>query len=147
MLLGTIADVKEFEGPGGNENQSSRVQAVVDWFGPSDFLTLGPKDTRTKLLGGDALQNKPMAIKASPMTYVSTDSAPFLIMHGDADKTVALSQSETFAQALKLAGVETTLVVLKDAGHSGPKFHNAESMKQIEAFFAKHLAPRKSESR
>ena len=139
MLLGTTAGVKELEGQGGNAGQSSRVQAVVDWFGPSDFLTLGPKDTRTKLLGGDALQNKPMAIKASPMTYVSKDAAPFLIMHGDADKTVALSQSELFAQALKKEGVEVTLVILRGAGHSGPQFQGLESMKQIGEFFARHL--------
>lgn len=139
MLLGTTAGVKELEGPGGNADQSSRIQAVVDWFGPSDFLTLGPKDTRTKLLGGDALQNKPMAIKASPMTYVSSNAAPFLIMHGDEDKTVALSQSETFAQALKQAGVETMFVVVKGAGHSGPKFTSPENLKMIEAFFEQHL--------
>lgn len=139
MLLGTTAGVKELEGPGGNVEQSSRVQAVVDWFGPSDFLTLGPKDTRTKLLGGDALQNKPMAIKASPMTYVSSNSAPFLIMHGDKDNVVALSQSEIFDRALKKAGVESTLVVVKGAGHSGPKFTSPENLKLIEEFFGKHL--------
>ena len=143
MLLGTTADVKEFEGNGGNAKQSSRVQAVVDWFGPSDFLTLGSKDTRTKLLGGDALENKPMAIKASPMTYVSKDDAPFLIMHGDQDKVVALSQSEIFSQALKDVGVESALVVVKGAGHSGPAFRSPENMKLIEEFFARHLAGQK----
>ena len=139
MLLGTTDGVKEFEGPGGNENQSSRVQAVVDWFGPSDFLTLGPKDTRTKLLGGDAQQNKPVAIKASPITYVSSNSAPFLIMHGDQDNVVALSQSEVFHEALKKTGAESTLVVVKGAGHSGPKFTSPENLKMIESFFARHL--------
>jgi acetyl esterase/lipase len=139
MLLGTTAGVKELEGPGGNADQSSSVQAVVDWFGPSDFLTLGPKDTRTKLLGGDALQNKQMAVKASPITYVSSKASPFLIMHGDQDHVVQLSQSETFARALKDAGVEATLVVVQGAGHSGPKFTSRENLKDIEEFFSKHL--------
>ena len=139
MLLGTTDGVKEFEGPGGNENQSSRVQAVVDWFGPSDFLTVGPKDTRTNLLGGDAQQNKAMAIKASPITYVSSNAAPFLIMHGAADNVVAPAQSEIFHQALKQAGVDTTLIIVEGAGHSGSKFTSPENLKQIENFFRRHL--------
>jgi len=138
-LLGTTAGIKELEGPGGNADQSSRVQAVVDWFGPTDFLTVGEKETRTNLLGGDPRQNKEKAMKASPMTYVSKDAAPFLIMHGDQDKTVPISQSETFAQALNKAGAEATFVVIKGGGHGGKLFTNTETMKQIEAFLAKHL--------
>ena len=138
-LLGTTAGVKELEGPGGNEDQSSRVQAVVDWYGPTDFLTVGAKETRTNLLGGDPQQNREKAIKASPVTYVSKAAAPFLIMHGDQDKTVPISQSETFAEALKKAGADVTFVVVKGGKHGGALFTNAESMKQIEDFFAKHL--------
>jgi acetyl esterase/lipase len=142
-LLGTTAHVKEFEGPGGNMEQSSRVQAVVDWYGPTDFLTVGAKDTRTKLLGGDPQQIKEKAIKASPMTYVAKDVAPFLIMHGDADKTVPIAQSETFAAALQKAGADATLVVVKGAGHGGAKFTSPESQELIERFLAKHLKPAK----
>jgi acetyl esterase/lipase len=138
-LLGTTADVKEFEGTGGNLDQSSRVQAVVDWFGPTDFLTVGTKDTRTRLLGADPKQNKEPAIKASPMTYISKTAAPFLIMHGDADQTVAISQSEIFAEALKQAGAEATMVTIKGGGHGGPGFQSPQSIKEIEDFFDKHL--------
>jgi len=138
-LLGTTTGVKELEGPGGNEDQSSRVQAVVDWYGPTDFLTVGAKDTRTNLIGGDPQANKEKAAKASPMTYVSKDAAPFLIMHGDKDKTVPISQSETFAQALQKAGVEATFVVVKGSGHVSPLFNSPEHRKQVEDFFAKHL--------
>lgn len=139
-LLGTTAGVKEFEGPGGNNDQSSRVQAVVDWCGPTDFLTAGTKDTRTHLIGGDPQANKDKAIKASPMTYVSKDAAPFLIMHGDKDKTVPFSQSETFAQALQKAGADVTFVPVKGAPHGGPLFTSPENLKRIDAFFRKHLA-------
>jgi len=139
-LLGTTAGVKELEGPGGNEEQSSRVQAVVDWFGPTDFLTVGAKETRTQLLGGDPQTDKEKALKASPMTYVSKDAAPFLIMHGDGDETVPIAQSETFAAALKKAGADATFVVIKGGKHGGALFTNAESMKLIEDFFARHLA-------
>ena len=138
-LLGTTAGVKELEGPGGNEDQSSRVQAVVDWYGPTDFLTVGAKDTRSKLLGADPQQNKEKARKASPVTYASKDAAPFLVMHGDEDKTVPIAQSESFAEALKKAGAEVTFVVIKGGKHGGALFASPETLKQVEDFFGKHL--------
>ena len=138
-LLGTTAGIKELEGPGGNLEQSSRVQAVVDWFGPTDFLTVGAKDTRANLLGGDAQTNKVQAMKASPSTYPSRDAAPFLIMHGDRDRTVPISQSETFAAALKTAGAEVQFVVIKGGTHGGALFTSSENMKLIAEFFSKHL--------
>jgi len=140
-LMGTTNDRAELEGNGGNLDQSSRVQAVVDWFGPTDFLTVGPKDTRTNLLGGDAQQNPDKARAASPMNYVSKNSVPFLVMHGDMDKTVAMSQSETFVAALKQAGVEATFIKLEGAGHGGRLFTGETGMKSVEDFLAKHLRP------
>ena len=138
-LLGTTTGIKELEGPGGNEDQSSRVQAVVDWYGPTDFLTAGAKATRSNLLGGDPQTNKEKARKASPITYVSRNAAPFLIMHGDQDKTVPISQSEMFADALKKAGADVTFVILKGGRHGGALFTDAENMRLVEEFFAKHL--------
>jgi acetyl esterase/lipase len=138
-LLGVTAGVMEFDAIGGNTDQSSRVQAVVDWFGPTDFLTAGTKDTRTNLIGGDPQANKEKAMKASPMSYVSKDAAPFLIMHGDKDKTVPISQSETFAKALQQAGADATFVVVTNGGHGGPLFNSPATLKQVEAFSRKHL--------
>ena len=75
-LLGTSAGVKEFEGDGGNLDQSSRVQAVVDWAGPADLWSLfghisDPKAGPSVLLGGSVHDNKEKALAASPITYVS----------------------------------------------------------------------------
>ena len=69
------------------------------------------------------------------------DAAPFLIMHGDRDKTVPLSQSKTSALALKKAGADVTFLVVKGAGQGGPRFTNPENLRQIEAFLRKHLHP------
>ncbi len=77
------------------------------------------------------------------MTYVSKDSAPFLIMHGDKDNVVPPGQSDVLAKALKKAGVEVTLVVVKGNGHGGPGFNSPENRKLIEDFFAKHLRTEK----
>ena len=136
--------MKEFEGKGGNLDQSSRVQCVVDWCGPTEMFTMGkladkPGTVVAKLIGGPVQDNKEKARAASPLTYVSKESAPFLIMHGDKDDAVPLPQSEVLTEALKKAGVEVDLRVIKGNGHGGPGFTTPESNKIIEDFFAKHL--------
>ena len=148
-LLGTTGGVKDLEGSGGNLDQSSCVQCVVDRFGPTDFVSWDPNFNKTvysmiaHLIGGPVQENKEKARKASPLTYVSKDSAPFLIMQGDQDKLVPLGQSELLAEAIKKAGVDVKLVVVKSNGHGGPGFNSTENRKLIEDFFAKHLGKEK----
>jgi acetyl esterase/lipase len=143
-LLGTAGGAKHLEGKGGNLDQSSRVQAVVDWFGPSDLAMMGEQDKQlgspiALLIGTTVTENRDKARKASPISYVGKDAAPFLIMHGDKDNIVPLAQSEALAEALKKAGVEVTLRVIKGSGHGSPEFISPENRKLIEDFFAKHL--------
>ncbi len=144
-LLGVTASAKDLEGKGGWENESSRVQAVVDFFGPADFVVLakdpnapqgGMGSPVAKLLGGKPSEKPELAAQASPITYVSKDAAPILICHGDKDPTVPLVQSETFYEALKKAGVDATLYVVKDAGHG---FNSPEVNTVVIEFFQKHL--------
>jgi acetyl esterase/lipase len=113
-LLGTSGEVDELEGEGGNLEQSSRVQAVCDFFGPTNFLSA----------------------QASPVTHVSKDDPPFLIMHGDRDRVVPLEQSKILHEALKKAGVESTFHVVEGAGHG---FGGRGIMEMVQAFFNKHL--------
>ena len=146
-MLGTTGGAKDLEGSGGNLDQSSRVQCVVDWFGPSDLLTMGgghdnPGSPESRLIGGPVQENKEKARKASPLSYVSKDSAPFLIMHGDKDNVVPPTQSKVLAEALKKAGVEVKLVVVEGNGHGGPGFNSPENRRLIEDFFARHLRKR-----
>jgi acetyl esterase/lipase len=143
-LLGTTGNVKEFEGNGGNLDQSSRVQAVVDWYGPSDFVVLGAHERKateplSTLLGGLVSENGEKARWASPLTYVDKHAAPFLIVQGDKDEIVLPSHSERLAAALKAAGVEVRLQMLLGSGHGGPAFTTPENLKVIEDFFDKHL--------
>ncbi|HWX20842.1 MAG TPA: alpha/beta hydrolase [Candidatus Binatia bacterium] len=144
-LLGTTGGVMDLEGNVNDLKESSRVQAVIDWFGPTDFLHIGDaeKDSRhnsldspeSKLIGGALLENREQAAKASPITYVSKDLPPFLIMHGDQDHTVPFSQSESFYGALKQAGVDATLVPMKGAGHG---FGGPEAIAPVQEFLKKH---------
>jgi hypothetical protein len=143
-MLGTTGGAKELEGKGGNLDQSSRVQCVVDFFGPAELLSMGgghdgPGSPEARLIGGPVQKNKEKARKASPLTYVSKDSAPFLIMHGDQDNVVPPQQSKVLSEALKKAGVEVKLQMIKGNGHGGPGFNSLENRRLIEEFFDKHL--------
>jgi acetyl esterase/lipase len=132
-MLGTTGGVQDLEGTVNDIEESSRVQAVVDWFGPTDLLRMNdtesdrrhdaPNSAESKLIGGPLLENKEKAAKASPTTYISKDAAPFLIMHGDHDLEVPIRQSEILADALRKAGVQVTFVPIKGAGHGfgGPE--------------------------
>jgi acetyl esterase/lipase len=149
-LLGTTADNKELEGEEGNANFSSRVQAVCDYYGPADFLTINdqaPPDTaihhnapdspEAKLIGGAIPENKEKAALASPVHYASKDAAPFLIMHGDVDKVVPVQQSIELRDALQKAGVEASLYIIGGQGHG---FRNhPELIPMMRAFFDRHL--------
>jgi acetyl esterase/lipase len=145
-LLGTTGHTKQFD-KGENLDQSSAVQCVIDWFGPSDFLhwgdnplaLAGAENAVARLLGGAIDQKQENAKAASPVLFVQKDAAPFLIMHGDQDKLVPLQQSTELDEALKKAGVESTLQVIKGNGHGGPGFTSPESLVLMGGFLEKHL--------
>jgi dipeptidyl aminopeptidase/acylaminoacyl peptidase len=92
-----------------------------------------------RLIGGPVQENKEKAAKANPITYVTKDSAPFLIMHGEEDNVVPISQSGLLDESLRKAGVECTFVRIPGNGHGGPGFASPENRKRIEEFFEKHL--------
>jgi acetyl esterase/lipase len=147
-LLGTCDD-STFPSKEGAKKCTCGVQAVCDWFGPSDFLHWGaltvdnPLAQRpsaiSRLFGGTVPEKLDLAKRASPLTYVSKTSAPFLILHGDKDPLVPLQQGEVLHEALKKAGVDTTLHVIKGNGHGGPGFMAPEVLLEEEAFFGKYL--------
>ena len=155
-LLGTSGGKKVFPPIGGNEEQSNRVQAVCDWYGPTDFNTVmaqaaadtnvksvikfNTKDDPYSNLMGVHLGSEPLRGDAvSPVHYVSRDSAPMLIMHGTKDALVPYAQSEELADALKKAGVDVVLQKFPGAGHSGPAFHLPAARALMKGFFDKYL--------
>ena len=144
-LLGTTAGHKGLEGDLGYTDQPSRVQCVIDFFGPADFTSMPAQLAQNatgpvaQLVGGPVSENKEKAALASPVTHVTRDAAPFLIVHGDKDATVPLAQSEKLAEVLKKAGAEVTLVTLEGAAHGGAPFTNPENRKKYDEFLDKHL--------
>jgi acetyl esterase/lipase len=147
-LLGTAGDEREWEH--GLPDVSSRVQAVIDWYGRADLTRvstdLSLEDSPSALLlGGCGKKVAALAKKASPILHVSKDDPPFLIMHGSMDSLVPMHQSQALAGALKKAGVESRLVILEGAGHGGEEFLFVEQVKVIDAFLGQYLAPKKSD--
>ena len=149
-LLGTSGGVAELEGSVNGLKDSSRVQAVVDWFGPTDLLQMqkagstmdhdGPNSPESQLIGAPIQENKEKAARANPITYVSNDDPPFLIMHGDQDRTVPFNQSELLYEALKKAGVEVTFVPVRGAGHGFPAAaRSTDVVKPVIDFLDKRL--------
>ncbi len=129
-----------------------KVKAVIDWYGPTDLLTMPPnvlseKRTRAELakangavlLGGIVMDQPEKAKAVSALHQVTKDDVPFLIMHGTADTSVPLDQSERLHAALQSVGVESTLKLLPGAGHGGREFDSAESRALIQGFLDKHL--------
>jgi acetyl esterase/lipase len=151
-LLGTAGDAKELEGDGGNEDVSSRVQAVCDFFGPSDLTrVLDPTaadNAVPKLMGGPLREKRELAAQASPVTYVTSDDPPFLIMHGGDDPLVHPRQSRWLYEALRAKKVPAQLKIIDGAKHGGPEFATPEHRKMILQFFdktLKHPSPPKAE--
>lgn len=129
-----------------------KVKAVVDWYGPTDLLTMPPnvlseKRTRAELakangallLGGIVMDQPDKAKAVSALHQVSKDDVPFLIMHGTADTSVPVDQSERLHAALKAVGVESTLKLLPGAGHGGKEFDAPDSRALVQAFLDRHL--------
>ena len=146
-LMGTTGGVKELEGTEGNPKESSRVQAVCDYFGPTNLMA-SPKWIATPpqisaLLGGSPKDKPELARLASPVKFVDPKDPPFLIVHGEEDRLVPIAQSEGLYEALKKAGVPVSFVRVKNAGHGFTGIDIQPTREEINAsvlaFFDKEL--------
>ena len=144
QFLAVTANVPQFEGLGGNPEQSSAVACVVNVYGPSDFTKSYGKsvDAAQVLplwLGGDLTTAKAKHIHASPLYWVTPNAAPTLCIHGTEDKYVAHEQAVWMVDKLKAATVDAELLTLEGAGHGfkGPDVETAE--RALLTFFDKYL--------
>lgn len=157
-LAGTSGFVKQFtvgsetEDIEGNVGQyltySSSVDAVVDWFGPTDFLVMdscgssmvhnASDSPESSLIGGPIQDNKDKCALANPITYIDANDPPFLILHGDADPLVPHCESELLFNALQKANVPSQFVLVSGAQH-GPGLFVEKYFKMMTDFFLKEL--------
>lgn len=152
-LLGTSGGIEALEGAGhGNAGFSSRVQAVVDYFGPTDLLKLAeqapaclpgdpndPAQAPSMLIGCPIQECPEKTTAANPIHYVTPDDPPFLILHGLADCLVPWQQSQILHDALGDAGVESKLLLAPGLAHADPLFLLPVWQSQVEAFLDQHL--------
>ncbi len=158
LLLGVMDSGDGLEGKGGNAGQPSKVQAVVNYYGPTDLSTwaatrLGDQmlkagtgkdgDTLLKDFVGTADRKDSIMKKASPLTYIDAKDAAVLTLHGTTDQLVAVEQAKKLHAALKKAGVSERLEVLEGAGHGwGGEQRNRTDRLTVE-FLDKYLKSKK----
>ncbi|QDA36182.1 alpha/beta hydrolase (plasmid) [Paracoccus liaowanqingii] len=125
------------------------VRGVVSIYAPSDLIAMAgpmlggldhdaPDAPANQLLGGEVRKHPDLARRASPVTYVSPDAPPFLLLHGDADRVIPFSQSVILDAHLRLAGIESDLIQLKGIGHGAPEFQEPPASDAIAAFLSRH---------
>lgn len=144
MLAVTAATSPDLRGHSGLPWMAG-VRAVVDFFGPVDFLALehalppgsAPRFRRGRehLLGGPAADNPELARQASPLTHLrAAGTLPsFLIVHGDQDDVVPMEQSLILHRALRAAGHTATFLEVRGAGH-GTRIWTPEVFDHLSAF-------------
>lgn len=158
-LLGTTGNIPALDGESaGAAAVSSGVRAVVDWFGPTDFLRMdaqaeengcppyegaghaAPDSPESRLLGAPITERPDLVRAANPCTYVDHHAPPFLIQHGRRDCVVPWQQSELLRAALlPVLGPERVRLTLLDAGHGGGAFHTEANLDEVVSFLARHL--------
>lgn len=154
-LIGTSSAVGNLEDFSmGNADQNSKVQAVLDWFGPTDLLQMDamalpcstichtcPNSPESRLIGCPLPNCRQKARRTDPIRHISAGNTypPFLIMHGTADCTVPPNQSQLLQNALISVGANSILRFLPGAGHGGLQFTTAENLALVDNFFDTHL--------
>ena len=140
-MLGTTPHIAEFEGDDGNAGFSSRVQAVAAFNGVLNLPALRSDGLIENFLGASYEENPELWVKASPITYVGPESAPFLFLHGTDDRAVPYQMSVDMMNALQAAGVSAEIFTAVGAGHpfyfSDPWFQ--PTLEAIEEFFTRIL--------
>lgn len=159
-MLGVSDGISELEDLSlGNPDQTSNVQAVVDWFGPTNFLTMdehlttsgmppmegtehnGINSPESWLLGARITEVPDLVKAANPLTYIRNNAPPFLIQHGDNDPVVPVQHSVELAEALKEVGGEdkVTLDIIRNFEHGDPRFESPVNVKKVLDFIDRHL--------
>jgi acetyl esterase/lipase len=147
-MLGTAAGTRRFD-VGENLTVSSSVWAVVDYFGPTNFIQMdahrlpdgqvhdGPESPESQLVGGPIQDHPDRVALANPVTYVTPACPPFLIIHGELDPLVPHHQSVLLVNALEREGVPVTFYTVNGGGHGG--FTDPRVEELTRSFLERHL--------
>ena len=147
LLVGLTDASHKLEGDGGHADQSSRVQAIVNIFGPTDMAELWKtsRDARPFVKGliGEPDSSSAAYKAASPVTYISEDDPPVLTLHGDKDTLVPPSQAKLLDAKMKAAKAKHELLIIEGAGHGFAGEAQKKSNEAMWNFLDKQLKPAK----
>lgn len=151
LLAGMTDDIEDFNTKDYGKYSAS-VNAIVDLYGPTDFVSMGKSisaidhspasSAEAVALGGFVpSENIEISDKFAPMNYIDKDRElpPIFIAHGNKDRTVPFDQSTLFAQKLKEYNKEYDFYKIKNADHGGPQFWALELLDLIDEFLKKHI--------
>jgi acetyl esterase/lipase len=155
-MLGSLAALTAGDGSlegtlGEHTDQSSAIDAIVHWCGPSDFVTtatrtplearlLPPSAESVMLAAAPGRAAVDDARIASPITHVRRDSPPILIVHGDRDRLTPHADAQAFHAAFSRVGAQAMLVSVAGAGHDDPRFESGANIAMTMAFLTTHLS-------
>ena len=140
LLLGLARKRSDF-----GADPSIRPVAIIDFFGPVDFLSMleqvdqthgreEAEDNFRRLLGESPAKRPDLARLASPLAYINSANPPVLILHGEKDVAVPIQQSQDLSARLTQAGVSNQLLIVKGAPHDGPMFATPELQEKVISF-------------
>jgi acetyl esterase/lipase len=136
LMLGAASDEGNPSAEDPVDRESSRVAAVVAYYPPVDLRTVAGPNERFPALDFD----KAKADTVSPILFVTKDDAPTLLVHGDADTTVPISNSERMLAAFKEAGVPADFITMPGAGHGFRGEQSQQAAAALTAWFDKYLS-------
>lgn len=136
-MAGATGETTKFDS-GENLEQSSKVQAVVDFYGPSGI------NASDALIGTTADKLVPRGIPVTmeerdAVTFMSKDTPPYYLLHGTRDPYIPVSLSEKFYDDIRSRGITCELTIIEGAGHADPRFYQREVSEKILAFLDKYL--------
>lgn len=143
LLVGLTDQNDKLEGEGNHADQSSRVQAVVNVFGPTEMASCHDTSSVAWIfrlfMGGTPEEAADTYKAASPVTYASKDDPPVLTLHGDKDTLVPIAQARLLDEKMKAAGAKHTLKVFEGQGHGFGGKYQEEAINAMWDFFDEHL--------
>ena len=146
-LVGVTNGVRELEGTvGAHLDQSSDVQAIIAYFGASNLLSILDQSTPQGLgvrvpalqllLGGQPEEKPELAKLASPVFHADRSDPPMLLLHGDQDPQMPISQSHELHGKYKSLGLPVSLHVLHGAAHGGKGFYDEVRTQAVSNFLS-----------
>ncbi len=121
---------------------SSKVQAACPWYPPTDVSCIpygseaaAAVSNESQLLGKNVMLFREEALGICPVSYVTKDAPPFMIIHGTDDHTVPFMQGEVLHDKLEAAGCDVKLIAIDGADHADNQFFQEETWQRIIGFF------------